>query len=190
MFLIEILSHVAFFIMFLTVFYVTFISYTQQKSMIDNLNAIFADSTQTLIITTPPTVLSFFTEVMSGIQAIMDPILGEVSAGISESNRKVVTPFFIYGFAVAGALLLISIGLSLYYGYSVFQLFYTNLISITFIAITEVIITTLYGQFRLLDNQYLNGLIAMKASGGTIDCNVIGQTLDQMFPGMGLDKLI
>lgn len=190
MFLIEVLSHVAFFIMFLTVFYVTFISYTQQKSMINDLNSLFTDSTNTLIITLPPSVLGFLQGVLTGLQSVMDPILGQVSSSIADKNKQVVTPIFIYSFSIAGALLLISVGLSMYYGYSVFQLFYTNLISITFIAITEIIITTLYGQFKLLDSQYLNALIAIKAAGGTIDCNEVGKTLNQMFPGMGLDKLI
>jgi hypothetical protein len=190
MFFIEILSHASFFIIFLTVFYITFISYTQQQSMINDLTLLFRDSTQTLTVLFPSNVITFFEQVLAGTQTIVDPVLGEVSTSIDESNKKVLTPIIIYGFSIAGVGILLSMGLAGYYGHSMIELLYTNLISISIIAITEFIITTLYGQFRLLDNQYLSGLFALKASGGSPDCNVVGQTLDQIFPGMGLEKLI
>lgn len=158
--------------------------------MINDLTALFRDSTQTLVVLFPSNVLSFFEQILTGTQTLVDPILGQVVSGITESNNKVLTPIIIYGFTIAGIGILVSMGMAAYYGHSMIELLYTNLISITIIAITEFIITTLYGQFRLLDNQYLSGLFALKASGGTPDCNVVGQTLDQIFPGMGLDKLI
>jgi len=190
MFFIEILSHASFFVIFLTIFYITFITYIQQQSMINDLTLLFRDSTQTLTVLFPSNVIGFFEQVLSGTQTVIDPVLGSVNASISESNKKVLTPIIVYGFTIAGIGILVSMGMAAYYGHSMIELLYTNLISITIIAITEFIITTLYGQFRLLDNQYLSGLFALKASGGTPDCNVVGQTLDQIFPGMGLEKLI
>lgn len=190
MFFIEILSHASFFVIFITIFYITFISYIQQQSMIADLTALFRDSTQTLVVLFPSSVITFFEQILAGAQTIIDPVLGIVDSTISEKNKTVLIPIIIYGFSIAGLGVLISMGMAHYYGYSPIELLYTNLISISIIAVTEFIITTLYGQFRLLDNQYLAGLFALKASGGTPDCNVVGQTLDQMFPGMGLDNLI
>lgn len=158
--------------------------------MINDLTDLFRDSTQTLVVLFPGSVVSFFEQILSGAQTVIDPVLAGVTASITESNKKVLTPIIIYGFTIAGLGILLSMGLAGYYGYSMIELLYTNLISISIIAITEFIITTLYGQFKLLDNQYLSGLFALKASGGTPDCNVVGQTLNDIFPGMGLDKLI
>lgn len=158
--------------------------------MINDLTLLFRDSTQTLTVLFPLNVVSFFEQVLGETQTLIDPVLGQVNASISESNKKVLTPIIIYGFTIAGIGILVSMGLAAYYGYSMIELLYTNLISISIIAATEFIITTLYGQFRLLDNQYLSGLFALKASGGSPNCNVVGQTLDEIFPGMGLDKLI
>lgn len=190
MFFIEILSHASFFVIFITIFYITFISYIQQNSMISDLSALFRDSTQTLAVLFPTNVTTFFEQVLSGTQTLIDPVLGQVDASLAESNKKILTPIIIYGFTTAGIGILLSMGMASYYGYGMIELLYTNLISISIIAVTEFIITTLYGQFRLLDNQYLSGLFALKASGGTPDCNVVGQTLNDIFPGMGLDKLI
>jgi hypothetical protein len=190
LFFIEVLSHVCFFTVFLTVFYVTYVGYIQQKSMVSEFVDLLRQSFQFLVILFPPNLINFIREIILGTQSDIDSILDNLVQQETGENQKILTPVFIGVFSGAIIGLFISFFVTAWYGYSVDELIITNLISLSFVAVTDFIIVALYGQFRMLDTQYLSGLFAVKASGGVPDCNVVENTLFKMFPQSWIQNLI
>lgn len=190
LFFVEVLSHICFFTVFLTVFYVTYVGFIQQKSMVGEFVDLLRQSLQFLIILFPPNLVTVIKNILTGTQDDVDNILNQLVQQETGENQKVLTPVFIGVFSAATIGLFISFVVTAWYGYSVNELIYTNLISLSIVAITDFIIVALYGQFRMLDTQYLSGLFAVKASGGVPDCNVVENTLFQMFPIPWIQNLI
>ena len=190
LFFVEVLSHICFFTVFLTVFYVTYVGYIQQKSMVNEFLDLLRQSFQFLIILFPPTLITAIKDILTGTQSDVDSILNQLVEQEAGQNKQLLTPVFIGVFSGALVGLLISFFVTAWYGYSVDELIITNLISLSFVAITDFIIVALYGQFRMLDTQYLSGLFAVKASGGVPNCNVVETTLFNMFPESWIQNLI
>jgi len=181
MFFAEVLSHISFFIVFLTIFYVTYVGYIQQQSMITEFSSLLKESFQFLVILFPPQLLQFFQDVLYMSTGFVDPVLDKLVKQETGQNAQVLTPVYIGVFTAATIGILLSSFLTYLAGHSIIELLYTNLISLSFVAITDFIIVALYGQFRLLDTQYLSGLFSVKAAGGNLNCNVGEDTLDSMF---------
>lgn len=190
LFFVEVLSHICFFTVFLTVFYVTYVGFIQQKSMVNEFLDLLRQSLQFLIIIFPPTLVTTIKNILLGTQSTVDDALNKLVDQETGQNQKLLTPVFIGVFSAAIVGLLFCFIITRWYGYNVDQLIYTNLISLSFVALTDFIIVALYGQFRMLDTQYLSGLFAVKASGGVPDCNVVENTLFQMFRAPWIQNLI
>jgi len=187
---VEVLSHTSFFVIFLYVFYTTYVGFIQQKSMADEFSRLFDQALNFMVITLPPSVISFVRNILGNSYPIVDPLLDNLVSQENQANNALLTPVMI-GVMTAGAVgIVMSMILAGLLGESVFELIVANLISLSIIAATDIIITTLYGQFRMLDNQYLSALFALKASGGQMNCNVVKTTLDNMFPVPFIQKIV
>jgi len=188
--IIDILSHASLFLIFLTVFYVTYVGYIQERSMVHEFGGLLSQSLQTLGLALPPPLLTFFNDILKASPAIVQPVLDKLVEEETAKNQKVLSPLFL-GVLIASVLSLsISLFLAFLTGYSITQLLMENLIALSFIAITDILITTLYGNFRTLDSQYLLGIFAQKGSGSALQCNVVEDTLDKMFPIPFIQKII
>lgn len=190
MILIEILSHISFFTVFLTVFYVTYVGYIQSRSMVAEFTQLLNESFQSIVVLFPPQMISAIQDTLSISKTFVDPSLDKLVQQQSGTNQQLLTPVYIGVFTGAALGIGIAIILTIIYGGSVWELLYTNLISLSFIAITDFIIVALYGQFRLIDTQYLAGLFSVKAAGGTPNCAVVEQTLDSIFTWSFLQNII
>jgi len=182
MILIEIISHLSFFIIFLTIFYVNYVGVIQSRSMVNEITEILKDTFLPLLILISPQGLSEVKTLLISSKTIADPALDSLVEQETESNKKLLTPVYVGVFIAATVGILVSIIATSMYGGSIFELFYTNLISLSFIAIADFIIVALYGQFRLLDTQFLVGMGGMIGGGQPPKCDFILQTLDEMFP--------
>ena len=188
--IIEILSHASLFLLFLTVFYVTYVGYIQERSMVHEFGGLLSQSLQTIGVTLPPQFLSFINDILKASPAIVGPVLDSLVENEASTNQKVLSPLFLGVLIASVSALCISLVLAFFVGYSIPQLMMENLIALAFIAVTDVLITTLYGNFRTLDSQYLLGIFAQKGSGAPLQCNVVEDTLDKMFPIPFVQKII
>jgi hypothetical protein len=188
--IIEVLSHVSMFLIFLTVFYVTYVGFTQSRSMVDEMGILFNQSLNTAGLVLPPTILKGLSSILVDSPEIMQPILDDMVNAEDNTNKGVLSPLYLGVIIASVSGLIISFSLAYVYGYSMLQLLAENLISLVFIAVTDIIITTLYGNFRTLDTQYLLGLFGQKASGVNVDCDTVKDTLDKMFPIPFVQKII
>jgi hypothetical protein len=188
--IIEVLSHVSMFLIFLTVFYVTYVGFTQSRSMVDEMGILFDQSLNTAGLVLPPTILKGLSSILVDSPEIMKPILDDMVNAEDNTNKGVLSPLYLGVIIASVSGLIISFSLAYAYGYSMLQLLAENLISLVFIAVTDIIITTLYGNFRTLDTQYLLGLFGQKASGVNVDCDIVKDTLDKMFPIPFVQKII
>lgn len=188
--IIEVLSHVSMFLIFLTIFYVTYVGVTQSRSMVDEMGTLFNQSLNTAGLVLPPTILKGLSSILVASPQIMQPILDDMVAAEDVTNKGVLNPLYLGVIIASVSGLLISFSLAYVYGYSMLQLLGENLISLLFIGVTDIIITTLYGNFRTLDSQYLLGLFGQKASGVDVDCDIVKDTLDKMFPIPFVQKII
>ena len=188
--IIEVLSHVSMFLIFLTIFYVTYVGVTQSRSMVDEMGTLFNQSLNTAGLVLPPTILKGLSSILVASPQIMQPILDDMVTAEDVTNKGVLNPLYLGVIIASVSGLLISFSLAYIYGYSMLQLLGENLISLLFIAVTDIIITTLYGNFRTLDSQYLLGLFGQKASGVNVDCDIVKDTLDKMFPIPFVQKII
>ena len=188
--IIEVLSHVSMFLIFLTIFYVTYVGVTQSRSMVDEMGTLFNQSLNTAGLVLPPAILKGLSSILVESPQIMQPILDDMVAAEDVTNKGVLNPLYLGVIIASVSGLLISFSLAYAYGYSMLQLLGENLISLVFIGVTDIIITTLYGNFRTLDSQYLLGLFGQKASGIDVDCDIVKDTLDKMFPIPFVQKII
>ena len=188
--IIDILSHASLFLIFLTVFYVTYVGYIQERSMVHEFGGLLSQSLQTLGLILPPSFLTLINDVLKASPAFIRPTLDTLVQHETDANKKVLSPLFL-GVLIASVIALsLSLFLAYLSGYSILRLLMENLIALSFIAITDVLITTLYGNFRTLDSQYLLGIFAQKGSGAPLQCNVVEDTLDKMFPIPFIQKII
>jgi hypothetical protein len=178
------------FLIFLTIFYVTYVGVTQSRSMVDEMGTLFNQSLNTAGLVLPPTILKGLSSILVASPQIMQPILDDMVTAEDVTNKGVLNPLYLGVIIASVSGLLISFSLAYIYGYSMLQLLGENLISLLFIAVTDIIITTLYGNFRTLDSQYLLGLFGQKASGVNVDCDIVKDTLDKMFPIPFVQKII
>ncbi len=143
-----------------------------------------------MVITLPPTVISFIRNILSQSGRFVDPVLDQLVTEETGTNKALLTPVMIGVIAAGGCGILASILMTAIIGESVFQLIVANLVSLSIIATTDIIITTLYGQFRMLDNQYLSALFALKTSNVAPDCDVVKNTLDSMFTPHWMQSIV
>lgn len=189
-FLIEILSHASFFLIFLTIFYMTYVGFIQEHSMVTEFSSLLTQSVQTMGIVLPPQVLQFISALLNAAPQVFQPALDAVVQEEDGSNKQLLSPVFTGVAIAAGCGLVISFALAFMTGYSIPLLFAENLIALSIIAITDILITTIYGNFRTLDSQYLMGIFAQRASGLPVQCDVVKDTLDKMFPIPFVQNLI
>ena len=190
MFFAEVLSHISFFIVFLTIFYVTYVGYIQQQSMINEFTGLIKESFQFLVVLFPPQLLQFFQDILYASTGFVDPALDKLVKQETGANTQVLTPVYTGVFTAASLGIFISCLITYFAGHSIVELIYTNLISLSFVALTDFIIVALYGQFRLIDTQYLAGAFSVKAAGGQLNCNVVENTLFSIFPFPWIQNLI
>ena len=176
MFFIELLSHASFFVIFLTIFYVTYVGFIQQKSMTNEFTDLITQST----------IVGF----LNDSRTLADPMLDQLVKDETNSNEKLLTPVFIGVFLSAGLSLAFCFLYTWYIGHSVYELFYTNLISLGFVAVTDFIIVALYGNFRMMTTEFLAGMFSVKAAGGQLDCDIVDETLFEMFPVPWMQNMI
>ena len=113
------------------------------------------------------------------------------------SNNKKLVNQLIIGVSFITA---ITIFFSLIFAYinslSILDLVYTNLITVAFIAITDIVILSIFGSFTLLQTTFLVGIFSSKRNpdaGYNIHCPEIMQdTLYNMFPAFKniIDKIM
>ena len=190
MFFIELLSHASFFVIFLTIFYVTYVGFIQQKSMTNEFTDLITQSFQFLIIMFPPDIISTIVGFLNDSRTLADPMLDQLVKDETNSNEKLLTPVFIGVFLSAGLSLAFCFLYTWYIGHSVYELFYTNLISLGFVAVTDFIIVALYGNFRMMTTEFLAGMFSVKAAGGQLDCDIVDETLFEMFPVPWMQNMI
>ena len=190
MFLIELLSHISFFIIFLTIFYVTFVGFIQGMSVSNQFSSLLTQFITFISISMPQSVLQAINIALNESTGPVDEAIDGMVQAENDSNRKLLTPVFVGIFTFAIVTLTVCFIATAYIGRSVNELIYGNLISISFIGITDVLITTLYGQFHTFDGQYIAGLFAQKTSGGTLNCNVVETTLFDIFPETWIQSII
>ena len=188
--MVELLSHISFFIVFLTVFYVTFVGFIQGASISNQFTALLQQAITFMAVTMPSSFLQYFSAGLVASESSIDTALTGLVDSENDINRKLLTPVFIGIFSFAILTLFVCFIVTAYMGESVNELIYGNLISITFIAITDLLITTMYGQLRTFDSAYLAGLFAQKTSGGNLNCNVVEDTLFEMFPESWIQSII
>lgn len=187
---IEVLSHTSFFIIFLYLFYTNYVGFIQQRSMINEFRTLADNVLDIAVVIVPPQVISKIRNVLSISKPYADSALTTVVQQTNAQNAALLNPIMIAIMLSGGVGIILSIFLTYMAGESVFQLIVANLISLSIIAITDILITSLYGQFRLLDNQYLTALFALKTSNTPLDCNVVQETLDDMFPEKWIQSII
>lgn len=150
--------------------------------MVNEFTEILKDSFLPLLVIIPQSGISEIQSLLGYSKTYVDPILDNLVDEETSQNKTLLTPVYVGVFTAATVGILVSIIATIMYGGSVFELLYTNLISLAFLAITDFIIVALYGQFRILDTQFLVGMGAVAGSGERINCNFVLEKLDDMFP--------
>lgn len=172
------------------IFYTTYVGFIQQRSMSDEFAKLFDQTLNFMVITLPPGVISFIRNILASSGQYVDPVLDQLVAQETTANNVLLTPVMIGVMVAGGCGILLSILLTYLEGSSIFELIVANLVSLAIIGTTDIIITTLYGQFRMIDNQYLSALFALKTSNAQLDCNVVKNTLDSMFTPSWIQKIV
>jgi len=188
----EILSHASLFLIFLTLFYVTFVGFIQGKSMISEFDTIASGAIRLMGTFLPPNILRGVSTGITDLKPGIDNAMQGLESTTESENRRIMKPVVIYVLGVSLFSFLTACLIARYIGYSVTELVLENLVALTIIGLTDLVITTVYGTFRLLDSQYIEGIVAVRASGGssTINCNVVQNTLDSMFPIPFVESII
>ena len=110
----------------------------------------------------------------------------------STNNQRIITQVGIGVGITTGVSIIISLLLAFINGNSIVELLYTNLITILFIILTDIVILSIFGSFDLLQTTFLVGIAAnfknqqinQVGIADTEDCRKIMETtLDSMFPG-------
>jgi hypothetical protein len=158
--------------------------------MVHEFGGLLSQSLQTLGLALPPQLLTFINDILKASPAVIEPVLDNLVQKETATNQKVLSPLFLGVVIASVTALSISLILAFLVGYSIPQLMMENLIALSFIGVTDILITTLYGNFRTLDSQYLLGIFAQKGSGAPLQCNVVEDTLDKMFPIPFVQKII
>lgn len=158
--------------------------------MVSEITEILKDSFLPLLILIPPSGMSEVKNLLNESKSIADPALDQLVQEETAQNTKLLTPVYVGVFIAATVGILVSIIATAMIGGSVLELIYTNLISLSFIALTDFIIVALYGQFRLLDTQFLVGMGGLIGAGRSPNCNFVLDTLDEMFPVAFIQNII
>ena len=180
----EILSHASLFLIFLTLFYVTYVGFIQGISMKDEFVSISNGIVNALGLLLPSGVLKLISGLLKGAEPDINKTMQGMETNTENENRRVMKPVIISVLVVSIVCFLLACIIARYIGYSVTELCLENLVALSIIGVTDIVITTVYGTFRLLDLQYIQSLIGLRATGAgsNINCNVVEITLDNMFP--------
>lgn len=179
---VEVLSHSSFFLIFLYFFYVTYVGYIQEISISKEFYYLGDQVLNVAEVFLPTSILKYVQYILSNPAVFLGPMVDKAEKEMS-GNTVLQRAFkYVLIFGISGIFLSFFIAFLL--GESLMELFISNLISLTIIAANDVIIATVYGQFRMMDTEYLTSLAAISAGMGQLPrgCNAImDNTLTRLF---------
>ena len=124
--------HTAFFLLFLTMFYLTFFVFIQNEKIPPDLSSIFEQDGYMGLIGALST--------KNNLEKLRDSIKNFNPPAGTPDNSKILRPLAIIVAGCSFILMYLSILISYWNNYSILELFYTNLITICFIALTDIFI--------------------------------------------------
>jgi hypothetical protein len=178
----EICVHTSFFIIFLTTFYFTFVTYIQSEGLVnDFFKMINPQLITTAAFKSPSQVEALGTAVgntMEKAAQAMPPV---------DANNKTIAMYvgIVVGIVSAG---LLALGIYLQYisGGSITELLISNLIVLGFIAISEFIIVGLFlRNFVEINQQFVAGMVAVQFDSrlsGNHNCKFVADFLQTILP--------
>uniref|UniRef100_A0A6C0AHV8 Uncharacterized protein n=1 Tax=viral metagenome TaxID=1070528 RepID=A0A6C0AHV8_9ZZZZ len=166
LFVIELLMHCAFFLIFLTTFYFTYVGYIQNISLVKEISSLGNEYVS-----------------LGKVDKSGKP---QFTNDSSEENQRIVTYVGVSVGLISALFIGLAITLSILTNHSVFELIVSNLITISFIAVTDIVILSIFGLFQVLQKTFMTGLLGKIASGQSqsIKCDMMKTTVERMFPGM------
>jgi hypothetical protein len=179
-FISEILLHSAFFLVFLTIFYTTFFVFIQSNKLPGELSEIFDDWGYISIMSIGMT--------KNDIQNMKNYMKDYKPDSGTPDNSELL--FTLWAVVSISTLIMVSVSVSiaLKHNIDLFTLFYTNCITLLFIAITDVFIVLFFSIFKVIQPGFLIGISAVSNSykrGGSQppDClRLLEDTLEELFP--------
>lgn len=176
--------HLSFFLIFLTTFYMTFVIYIQNLSLANELKGVSKTIIEILGISLPPGQLQ---DLETALNTYTPP-----ETSTSSDNQEVTRQLAIGVGVITSIAIIVSLIMAYVLNKSIIELIYTNLITIVFIAITDIIILSIFGSFDLLQSTFLVGIATnyknqeirdSRMTTPTENCTkIMEDTLDSMFP--------
>lgn len=179
-FIVEILIHSSFFLAFLTVFYMTFFVFVQNMKLSKEISDMFEQFGYINLIG------SFSSR--NELQNLKNEIQNYNIDASPVDNSKLIYFVTIIVSSVCCVLIGISFIICYFQGINIIQLVYTNLITIMFIAITDIFIVLFFSVFKVIQPGFLFGIILSGnqfSSNGiqSSDCEkILRDGLDEVFP--------
>jgi len=188
---VEVLSHTSFFAIFIYFFYVYYVGYVQKNSYINELNILTEQPIELAVSLLPKSTLVFLEGIFSNPDTYFKSIVDTIEQNRSKYNN-IVPQAFLYTIIFGSIGIFVSFVYAFYIGENLFHLLISNLISIIIIATSDLVIATIYGQFRLIDPEFLLSLVVAKEASGTYGiCNTYARdALDNIFAPEWIQNII
>jgi len=193
-FISDLLIHVSIFLIFITVFYMTFVRYIQNLSLANEVKDYTKTFTDLIGVNSTPGMIKQYEINLKNFNpsSLTDP-------DVTAKNNSVVQMLTLYVGIVSGLLLLIGLVLAYFAGKSFIEIIYMNAITIIFIAITDSIILAIFGTFKIVQTSYLIGTLSSNRnkeglySWSWLECKrPMNDALHTMLPSFGslIDKIV
>jgi len=179
----EVCAHTSFFIMFLSIFYFTFVTYIQTESLSNDLfNIIQTNLNTSMAFSTPDNLNKISQEIdskLASIQSIVPPP--------QTNNATIILTVEIAVGILGPVLLLLGIYLQYINNESISELIASNIVVILFIAISELFIVGMFlRNFIEIDTQFISAIVPAVNS-QYYKCDFVAGFLDTFLPS-GLVK--
>lgn len=167
--------HTAFFLLFLTMFYLTFFVFIQNEKIPPDVSSIFEQDGYIGLISALST--------KNNLEKLKNSIQNYKPSTTPPDNSKIIRPLAIIVGGSSFILMYLSILISYWNNHSILELFYTNLITIFFIGLTDMFIVLFFSVFKVVQPGFLIGLNLVLSSDSNPDCRrIMNDGLDQIFP--------
>lgn len=159
----EVLTHTAFFMIFLPIFFFFYVSLVQSKSLLNDLfNALKPSIVTSSLVTQESQEPQLLDAINSAAETVKrSDYFVEQSQRITDTNKKIVL-YSLLGFELGGvALLAIGLGLHYAYGESLSKLLISNFIVMAFIIASEFLIIGVFlTNFVEINDNFIKGVAA------------------------------
>lgn len=177
----EVCVHSGFFMLFLLLFYFTYVLFIQNQAFVNDLWGLIQEPIETLKLFDPSGVAQLGQKLK---QIDASAMMG--GSGWESQNNAIRTNVMIIMPSIAAVLIILGFFLQYHAGGSLFEMLLSNLIVLGFIAVTEFGIVGLFlSNFVEIDKEFVKAMLLYNvttenAFGG--QCDFVGQFLNSVLP--------